>query len=131
MSLTKSKRARNGRASGYLYLYSRPASSERVQTLIDKCLTDVNKHAISSDQKNNDERWATLLTNQEKKIELPRKIVAAKKKDCGLIRKENMLILTVYTSFTDLEIAGSIISIYWKKWELHRLRPQQRQPRKR
>jgi hypothetical protein len=83
MSLTKSKRARNGRASGYLYLYSRPASSERVQTLIDKCLTDVNKHAISSDQKNNDERWAALLTNQEKKIELPRKIVAAKKKIAG------------------------------------------------
>jgi hypothetical protein len=43
------------------------ASTEKIQSWINKCLADVYSHMLIRDQKA-DERWAALLQKQEEKI---------------------------------------------------------------
>ena len=59
------------------------ASSDRVLSAMDKCLSDVSSNMASRAEKS-DQRWKSLLSKQDEKIELEKARVAVMKKEGGL-----------------------------------------------
>jgi hypothetical protein len=56
------------------------ASSERVQSSIDKCLTDVTTNLFIRDEKS-DERWKALLLKQKENNVIEERVIVKKRKD--------------------------------------------------
>jgi hypothetical protein len=54
------------------------ALTEKIQSSIKKCLADVASNLLIHDKKVN-ERWATLLQNQEEKMLIEKECIAVKK----------------------------------------------------